>query len=756
MENTFFNSLCTGSNATAAETDKFYFLPHFSSEFKGFPSNLISFIEKEQLMNPELWKIFVDQFRFTYPDDQTNSWKGEFWGKMMRGASFVYRYTGNKELYKILEDTARDLLTAQDSFGRISSYSVPAEYNGWDMWNRKYVLLGFQYFLEICEDKALEQDIIKAMCAHADYIMKKVGPMESGKVPVTRTSNFWRGLNASSILEPYVRLYNLTGEKKYLDFAEYLINEGGTHGFNIIDAAIENKLFPYQYPVTKAYEMMSYFEGVLEYYRVTGIEKYKTAVVNFTKRVIESDITIIGCAGCTHELFDFSRSRQVCTEYTGIMQETCVTVTWMKLLTQVIRITGESLLADSIELSAYNALAGSVNTESITRDNIMPFDSYAPLLLNTRAKGFGGRQPIKGDYCYGCCAAIGAAGMGLIPMTACMLSRDGVVINLYIAGNIKAYTPSGKAFDIKIDTAYPNDGTIKISLGETGEAYKLYLRIPAWSEKNTLTACGKEIKTTSGEYAVIDCCGKACEVVLTLDMRAKLITPFPVYPDKNAKYHVALQKGPIVMARDARLGEQLDKPVDIISDRHGYVEITPTKTAKFDTLCEYSVPCEGGNITVIDFSSAGKTYNEDSLMTVWMPTKNYWEHDLTKPLVMFTTSSMPHLPVCKDDGEIILEMREKYAFENVEASVVTLEEKDGKYTISFSGKLLTANADDTVCAKAPDGSDSQLWYIEHITQDRYRVRSAATGKYFAEIPWYKFFIEDYKNSDYQTFRIVNI
>ena len=86
MENTFFKSLCTGANATSAETDKFYFLPHFSANYTGFPSKLISFVENEQLMDPELWKIFVDQFRFTYTDDATNSWKGEFWGKMMRGA----------------------------------------------------------------------------------------------------------------------------------------------------------------------------------------------------------------------------------------------------------------------------------------------------------------------------------------------------------------------------------------------------------------------------------------------------------------------------------------------------------------------------------------------------------------------------------------------------------------------------------------------------------------------------------------------
>ena len=64
---------------------------------------------------------------------------------------------------------------------------------------------------------------------------------------------------------------------------------------------IQKQLYPYQYPVTKAYEMMSCFEGLLEYYRETGIEKYKQAVINFADMVLESDFTIIGSCGCTHE-----------------------------------------------------------------------------------------------------------------------------------------------------------------------------------------------------------------------------------------------------------------------------------------------------------------------------------------------------------------------------------------------------------------------------------------------------------------------
>ena len=78
---------------------------------------------------------------------------------------------------------------------------------------------------------------------------------------------------------------NLTKEQKYLDFATYIVESGFTFNQNIIDLCIEGKVEPWQFQSTKAYEMTSCFEGLLEYYYATGIEKYKTAVINFANNV---------------------------------------------------------------------------------------------------------------------------------------------------------------------------------------------------------------------------------------------------------------------------------------------------------------------------------------------------------------------------------------------------------------------------------------------------------------------------------------
>ena len=131
-------------------------------KYDGFVQDSFEFIEDFQLMDPVLWRRFVQQFRED-ADGKDAGWRGEYWGKMMRGASLVYKYTKNEKLYEILEGTVRDMIDSADESGRISSYAKEREFDGWDMWSRKYVILGMQYFLEVCNDEQLKADMIASM-----------------------------------------------------------------------------------------------------------------------------------------------------------------------------------------------------------------------------------------------------------------------------------------------------------------------------------------------------------------------------------------------------------------------------------------------------------------------------------------------------------------------------------------------------------------------------------------------------------------
>ena len=614
---------------------------------------VFDFVMEHQLMDPVLWKRFVEQYKLQ--PDNGRGWRGEYWGKMMRGACFVYSYNKDQGLYELLAQTVRDMMSVVREDGRLSTYLQEQEFGGWDMWCRKYVLLGMQYYMEICQDEALKAEITESMCKQLDYIMEHVGPGE-GKKLITKTTTHWRGLNSSSILEPVVRLYSITGKQEYLDYAKYIIDCGFTDISNIIQLVINDEFAPYQYPVTKAYEMISCFEGLLEYYRITGQEQYKEVLIRFAQRVLETDFTVIGSCGCTHEQFDHSTVRQANTN-NGPSQETCVTVTLMKFLYQLHLLTGDSKYVDAFETALYNAYLGAVNTQQIVEPLIyeqhpdwvaepLPFDSYSPLTAGKRGTLVGGMLVMPDMHYYGCCACIGSAGIGLVPKMQLLSRKDGFNLNLYTAGTIKSRTPAGQAVTFALTTNYPVSGkvTVKLSL-EKPEGFKLYLRNPAWS-KQTKCSAGAAAMTVGGGYLCLDKTWQDGDTVeLELDMRVNVIRPIPygtqIIMSKNvagqnyvtpvfdredplAKRHIALQRGPVMLAQENRLGYSVDDPIEVKINKDETVDaIFPAAPRNaYDCLLEMQIPLtDGSYMTVTDYGSAGKLWNDESKMAVWMLTK---------------------------------------------------------------------------------------------------------------------------------------
>lgn len=587
-----------------------------SFKYTGIVDETIHLVQEKQLKDANYWKLFVEQYRKGNVDDHDRGWRGEYWGKMMRGASLTYLYTQDEELYNLLEASVYDLLTTQDELNRFSTYSIECEFSEWDMWSRKYILLGSMYFLDICKYEELKNKLVNALVRHADYIISKVGDEEQGKIPVTKTSIFWNGLNSSSILEPFVRLYVLTGFERYLDFVRHIIKCGGTDGFNVFEAAYENKLYPYEYPVTKAYEMMSCFEGLLWFYRVTREEKYLSAAKNFANKVIESDITVIGSAGCTHELFDNSIINQFDPAYDGIMQETCVTVTWLKFLYQLLQITGDKSYADHIEVSIYNALLGSINTEGNERINTTPvFDSYSPLRKASRGRATGGLKDIAPDTYYGCCIAIGAAGTALSALSSVGRTEKGFQFNLYYNGIIKTKTPKGNNIEFGINTTYPVGEDIDININlDREEELTLDFRLPFGGK---LYVNDNEIDTDT-VTRVWKAGDKAC---IKTNLKIRLLKDTDILPEaaeRKERYGVLL-RGPIVLARDARISNDLDTPLAFQTDNEGYVTSKFLETkAPFRTLLAYELELEGGKYTFVDYAHAGRIWDENLPMAAWI------------------------------------------------------------------------------------------------------------------------------------------
>ena len=588
---------------------------------RGYCRDLTEYVTKKQLTDEGLWKLFVNQYKIHA--DKNGEWKGEFWGKTMRGACLTYISDKNERIYKVLVSTIEDMLSAQEKSGRISTYAEDIEFNGWDMWCRKYVMLGMLYFLSICKSKKLKRRVINSLKKQADYIIERIGDGENKK-SIFDTSKLYGAMNSCSILEAFVKLYGVTGEQRYLDFAAYIVGCGFSKNLNLIDECLKGQTPPYMFPDVKAYEMMSCFEGLNEYYKYVKDDKYLKAIENFVDRLVKTDYTIIGCCGCSGEMLDNSSVTQ--TNFSDdIMQETCVTVTFIKLCAKLYLTTGNAKYLDYIEQSSYNAMYGSVNdTEQTMKktegdvwegDNCyqvdheaFPFDSYSPLVYNRRGKKVGGFMVMEDGRSYGCCACIGSAGIAIANLAAISIGDGGFSVNLYNPLAFKTVY-NGKELKITVNANVYAKNKAIIKVCGNNERFKLKLRIPRWMENPKITVDGKEIDTIVADaYISLDREWEksVIELKYSAPIRERVL---------NGK--VAFTKGPVVLARDIRL-DDIQKPLNIKAKDGKALRAKLVKNQIFKSNATYKIHVGDSDILVCDYASAGKNYDSDSsCITVW-------------------------------------------------------------------------------------------------------------------------------------------
>ena len=565
-------------------------------------SSELAAMRRIQLLDVSVWKKFVALFRHPGVDDADSGWRCEYWGKMMRGACFTYAaLPRDDELYSVLEATIRDMLGAQDELGRFSTYSTEAEFRGWDLWGRKYIMLGFIYFLDICRDDELADRIVAALMRHADYIADHIGREEDGKKVIAACTSHWDGLNSCSILEPFMMLYNITHEKRYFDFAEYIISFGGTLHQNLFDLAYDDMIPVHEYSVTKAYEMISCFEGLAEYAKVTGNERDREAVIRFGRRILREETTVIGCLGCAYESFDHAAVEQFNGSHRGVMQETCVTATWMKFCWQLWRMTGDNVFIDALETSAYNAMSAALRRHVDPDDNggvPIPIHSYNPLRHAVRFEDVGGKKNIDDRSYYGCCVCISTLGFALDAIAAAGTDREGrLYINLYRRGTVRLGDMT-----LSMDTDYPRLGEVKVKAdGFEGERCVVF-RVPGWAGDASLTVGDVTVGGLKDQIAVTVTAGAS--LTLSFAMPVKFIHPADVSDTPtDADDYVCVMRGPVVFA------------LDDIDDDSAPADLEECRLPDVIDPSEASVPARqalsvmtrgGGKVTLIDYASAGQ------------------------------------------------------------------------------------------------------------------------------------------------------
>ena len=613
---TFFGALLLATGLFAQ--NGLYKVDDVLTPLPGGKAKMEGFFEDYILLSQENWAKGVmpyDAVLEFFRSGRSKFALGEMPGKSIRTNSLLWRYTRDPKLKALTKDYVYSLIATAKSNGSISCTPAdqqPGDGDG-DIWERKYVLLGLsQYYLDVERDPL----VLEAMEKEARSVMEQVGP--APKKDITTLGWSSTNIESSSILEPFMRLYRITGKKEYLDFAKYIVDSGGNEGsdlFALIMAGTPLREVGKPYP--KAYEMTSVMEGLAEYYRATGDPRWLDCLSKFFNGVKEQEITIIGNAGTDiywPKLYGEGWGNTAVEQSNPDvkrMMETCVGVTWMKFCSQYLRLTGDPAAVECVEKYAYNGLLGAMRPDG-------KGFSYVNLLNGAKVTNSGWGMVIDG-LPVTCCNLSGPTGLAYFPYIAVMQAKEGPVVNLYNRGVYKAETADGRYVSLGIDTDFPLDGNVKIAVFPSGSGkFTIKLYIPSWSGNASVSVGGKPVKgVRTGEYLSVERDWKpGDEIKLDFDMKARLIMAKDgVNPE--GKNFQAVQWGPLVLARDENIDPEYDRPVKIVSAADGTVEVRRIAAERPGTKVEFEVPTTTGTIRMVDYASVDCW--EGSHVQTWLP-----------------------------------------------------------------------------------------------------------------------------------------
>lgn len=541
---------------------------------------------------------------------------GEMVGKAIRTNALMYRYTRDEELRDLTKDVVYSLIGTMKPNGSISCTAVENQPGGTDgdIWERKYVLLALsQYYLDVEQDPK----VLDAMEKEAASVMTQIGPQTGVSIKDFGWSD--NHIESSTILEPIMRLYYITGKQEYLDYAAYIVDCGGGLGKNMFQAVRDgDPLTSVGQPYPKAYEMTSLWEGLVEYYRATGDPVLLETIEKYFRSVKENEITIIGNGGADvywpkvcGEAWSNTAVEQTNPSVVRMM-ETCVGVTWIKYCSQYLRLTGDPSAVDAIEKYIYNGLLGAMRPDG-------KGFSYVNLLNGEKVTNYGWGWNFDG-LPVTCCNLNGPTGLAYIPYVAVMQDAEGPVVNLYNAGKAVAKTAKGDEVVLTVDSQFPRGNEVKISVDPSvAGKFSVRLYMPTWSPDTYVEVNGKAVRGVKpGEYLAISRRWKKGDMIrIVFDFRARLIDAPKGGRNPEGEFFQAVQWGPIVLARDENIDPDYNKPVQVVADENGEVKVRQVTPERPGTRMQFVVPTTGGDIKMVDYSSVDCW--KGSHIQTWLP-----------------------------------------------------------------------------------------------------------------------------------------
>lgn len=493
------------------------------------------------------------KFATTFPFDDTDIYK------IIEGASYSMSVHPDPKLDRYCDSLIALVGAAQEPDGYLYTARTidpkhPHPWSGAERWvnesNGSHELYNSGHLFEaaVAHFQATgKRNFLNVALKNADLLTQTFGPGKRDDAP------------GHEIVEMgLVKLYRVTGEKKYLDLAKFFIDCRG----KVNDP---KKAYSQDHePVVKQDEAVGHavragylYSGVADVAALTGDSAYLAAIDKIWNNMVSKKLYITGGVGARHDGEAFGADYELpnLTAY----NETCAAIANVYWNYRMFLLHGDAKYIDVLERSLYNGVISGVGLDGKTFFYPNPLECDMHFKFNS-----GGTLDRQPWFDCSCCPTNLCRFLPSVPGYIYAEGPDRLYINLFAQSSATIRLNNKIQVTLRQETNYPWDGKVKIVVTpEKARQFALCLRIPGWAENKPVPGDLYSYLTPEKDSVSIQVNGKAAtyktekgfavidrewkpgdEISYNLPMTVRRVEANAKVTDNAGK--VALERGPIV------------------------------------------------------------------------------------------------------------------------------------------------------------------------------------------------------------------
>ncbi len=393
--------------------------------------------------------------------------------KTIEGASYSLQTYPDKKLQKYIDSVLVIVTGAQEPDGylytaRTMNPKHPHNWAGKERWvavenlSHEFYNLGHMIEGAVAHYQATgKRNFLDIAIKYADCVCREIGngPQQKKYVPGHQIAEM-----------ALVKLYMVTGDKKYLDQAKFFLDTRGYTSRKDAYSQAHKPVVEQDEAVGHAVRAVYMYSGMADVAAITGDSSYIKAIDKIWDNIVSKKIYITGGIGARHAGEAFGNNYEL--PNLSAYCETCAAIGNVYMNYRLFLLHGDAKYFDVLERTLYNGLISGVSLDGGS------FFYPNPLSSN-------GKYSRKPWFGCACCPSNVSRFIPSLPGYVYAVKNDQVYVNLYLSNKAELKVDKKKIL-LEQETGYPWNGDIRLKITQGNQDFTMKLRIPGWVRGNVL------------------------------------------------------------------------------------------------------------------------------------------------------------------------------------------------------------------------------------------------------------------------------